>query len=122
MTLAAGLASLAQCHPSTASNRSFAIPDTVPVVTLANGTYTGVYNAQYDQDFFLGLPYSQPPIGDLRLRTPVGLNKTWEGAKSAVSFSPECVQYGVSVSGVHFTQGRFSDKLSTIGSNAPKPK
>lgn len=30
-----------------------------PVVTVKNGTYSGVYSDEYDQDFFLGMPYAQ---------------------------------------------------------------
>lgn len=30
-----------------------------PVVTVKNGTYSGIYSDEYDQDFFLGMPYAQ---------------------------------------------------------------
>lgn len=30
-----------------------------PTVSVKNGTYSGVYSPQYDQDFFLGMPYAQ---------------------------------------------------------------
>jgi hypothetical protein len=30
-----------------------------PVVTVKNGSYEGLYSSQYDQDFFLGMRYSQ---------------------------------------------------------------
>jgi hypothetical protein len=30
-----------------------------PSATVKNGTYTGVYSAGYQQDFFLGMPYAQ---------------------------------------------------------------
>lgn len=30
-----------------------------PTVSVKNGTYAGVYSPQYDQDFFLGMPYAQ---------------------------------------------------------------
>lgn len=32
---------------------------TAPTVTVLNGTYAGVYNDNYNQDFFLGIPYAQ---------------------------------------------------------------
>lgn len=61
-----------------------------PSVQVKNGTYTGVYSPQYDQDFFLGMPYAQPPVGDLRFRTPLGLyNSTWYGSKPATQYSSE---------------------------------
>jgi hypothetical protein len=30
-----------------------------PFVTLKNGSYAGLYSPEYDQDFFLGMPYAK---------------------------------------------------------------
>lgn len=30
-----------------------------PKVSVKNGTYSGIYSAEYDQEFFLGMPYAQ---------------------------------------------------------------
>lgn len=30
-----------------------------PTVRVKNGTYSGIHSPQYDQDFFLGIPYAQ---------------------------------------------------------------
>jgi triacylglycerol lipase len=30
-----------------------------PIATIKNGSYSGVYNPTYQQDFFLGIPYAQ---------------------------------------------------------------
>jgi triacylglycerol lipase len=35
----------------------------VPLVTVRNGTYSGVCCSQYDQDFFLGVPFAQVSLG-----------------------------------------------------------
>jgi hypothetical protein len=35
---------------------------TTPVVTVKNGSYSGIYSSQYDQDFFLGMPYAQVSV------------------------------------------------------------
>lgn len=67
-----------------------------PTAQVKNGTYTGRYSAEYNQEFFLGMPYAQPPIGDLRFRQAQSLNDTWEGAREAWTYSPLCVGYGVS--------------------------
>jgi hypothetical protein len=61
----------------------------VPTAQTKNGSYIGKYSSEYDQDFFLGIPYAQPPVGDLRFRNPVGLNTTWEEPKPATEYSPE---------------------------------
>ncbi|RLN91093.1 hypothetical protein BBJ28_00023527 [Nothophytophthora sp. Chile5] len=65
-----------------------------PTVTVKNGSYYGMYQSTYDQDLFLGMPYAQPPVGDLRFRNPVPLNTTWTDAKNATEYSPECYGYG----------------------------
>ncbi|POS72259.1 hypothetical protein DHEL01_v209348 [Diaporthe helianthi] len=66
-----------------------------PTAQVKNGTYIGRYSADYDQDFFLGIPYAQPPVGDLRFRQAQPLNDTWEGVREALDYSPLCVGYGL---------------------------
>ncbi|KAF4909348.1 Lipase 1 [Colletotrichum fructicola] len=66
-----------------------------PLAQLKNGTYVGRYSAEYNQDFFLGIPYAQPPIGDLRFRQAQSLNETWEGTREAFNYSSLCVGYGL---------------------------
>ncbi|KAF5020563.1 hypothetical protein F66182_7395 [Fusarium sp. NRRL 66182] len=67
-----------------------------PSVDTRNGTYRGVYSAEYDQDVFLGIPFGQPPVGDLRFRNPRSLNTSWSGSRDADKYSPACVGYGPS--------------------------
>ncbi|KAL6915392.1 hypothetical protein FSST1_006887 [Fusarium sambucinum] len=66
----------------------------LPVVTIKNGTYTGFHSTSFDQDFFLGVPYAQPPVGNLRFRTPQPLNATWVDKKPAGNYSDACIGYG----------------------------
>ena len=66
----------------------------VPTAQVLNGTYQGVYSQTYEQDFFLGMPYSQPPVGQLRLAVPQPLNGSWSGIRAAADYSPECIGYG----------------------------
>ncbi len=40
---------------------------------------------------FLGIPYAEPPVGDLRWRPPVAA-KRWEGVRRATRFGPACAQ------------------------------
>lgn len=77
---------------------------TGPVVTLRNGTYRGIYSSSYDQDFFLGIPYAQPPTGNLRFRNPVSLNRSWTGVKNTTEYSSACVGYGTSQIGYNVSE------------------
>ncbi|KAE8307788.1 Alpha/Beta hydrolase protein [Aspergillus transmontanensis] len=65
-----------------------------PTARVLNGTYYGVHNDHYDQDLFLGMPYAQQPVGDLRLRTPQSLNESWTTPRNATEYSPACLGYG----------------------------
>lgn len=58
-----------------------------PVAHVKNGSYAGVHSPEYNQDFFLGIPYAQPPVGDLRFKNPVSLNESWTGQKQATQYS-----------------------------------
>ncbi|KIH87659.1 hypothetical protein SPBR_04773 [Sporothrix brasiliensis 5110] len=62
-----------------------------PTVAVKNGSYSGVYNPEYKQDFFLGIPYAQKPV---RFQQAVPLNSTWDGVHEAVAYPPHCVGYG----------------------------
>jgi hypothetical protein len=79
-----------------ASSQGALLPrqNNAPNVTLKNGSYYGVHSPAYDQDFFLGIPYAQPPLGDLRFNLPASLNTTWKDSKNATDYSPECYGYG----------------------------
>lgn len=89
--LIGNLVAVASALPS--SSRDY---HTSPIVHVINGTYQGVHEFQFNQDFFLGIPFAQSPTGDLRFRNPKSLNSTWNEKRLAVSYSPECVGYGVS--------------------------
>ncbi|KAF7318380.1 hypothetical protein HMN09_00347100 [Mycena chlorophos] len=62
---------------------------TRPSVTIKNGTLLGVDLPQYNQSLFLGIPYAQPPVGDLRLRPPRSVNASF-GTFEATAYSPHC--------------------------------
>src|ERR1700753_3552512 len=65
-----------------------------PTAAVKNGTYHGLRNPTYDQDFFLGMPFAQPPLDDLWFRNPVSLNTTWTGTKNATQYGYACYGYG----------------------------
>lgn len=68
--------------------------DAAPVVTIKNGTYYGSYNPTYNTDYFLGMPFAQAPVGDLRFRLPRPLNTSWIGSRNATEYGYECIGYG----------------------------
>jgi carboxylesterase type B len=65
-----------------------------PTVTVKNGTLEGAHSSTYNQDFFLGIPFAQPPVGQLRFRVPQSINESWSNTYSATQYSAACVGYG----------------------------
>ena len=67
-----------------------------PTANVKNGTLQGRYSPEWDQDFFLGVPFAQPPLGQLRFQRPKSLNKTYDGVLDATQYGYSCYQYGSS--------------------------
>ena len=68
---------------------SFAPPN--PQVTLAHGGQLKGYVGSNGERVFRGVPYAQPPTGELRFRPPK--NKTaWTGVRDALDFGAPCLQ------------------------------
>lgn len=77
----------------TVTGRSLPRADTTPSVTLSNGTLAGAYSSYFGTDSFLGIPYAQPPVGELRYRVPQSVNVSWDGTLDASSYGPACYGY-----------------------------
>ncbi|KAF8637278.1 hypothetical protein AX17_002931 [Amanita inopinata Kibby_2008] len=58
-------------------------------VKLDQATFTGTSNGIVNE--FLGIPYAQPPVGDLRFRLPQALGP-YTGRHDASKFGPSCTQ------------------------------
>lgn len=67
-----------------------------PSVTVKNGTIEGLHSDTYNEDYFLGIPFAQPPVDDLRFRNPQSINTSFDGVLQATEYAPECYGYGVS--------------------------
>ncbi|KAI0265664.1 carotenoid ester lipase precursor [Gloeopeniophorella convolvens] len=60
-----------------------------PTATLDNGTFVGTSSSGVNK--FLGIPFAQPPVGDLRFRLPQP-NSAYTGTHDATTFGPACPQ------------------------------
>src|ERR1700716_3550267 len=59
------------------------------VVNTTEGPVAGL--AEGDVISFRGIPYAQPPVGDLRWRPPAPV-KVWTAARPATQFGAVCAQ------------------------------
>ena len=60
-------------------------------VKTANGVLEGAGRQRSGVRAFKGVPFAQPPVGDLRWQEPQPV-KNWEGARQATQFGPRCMQ------------------------------
>ncbi|KAK2126441.1 Alpha/Beta hydrolase protein [Fusarium oxysporum II5] len=86
-----------------------------PTVQVKNGTYIGTHSNSYNQDFFLGIPYAQPPVRNLRFNTAQSLNTTWTGKKPANSYSAACIGYGSEAIGKPIIGISLNYRLGALG-------
>src|SRR5579872_5805655 len=60
-------------------------------VKTANGVVEATGQPDSGVRSFKGIPFAQPPVGDLRWREPQPV-KNWKGARNADKFGPHCMQ------------------------------
>lgn len=71
-----------------------------PIVNTKNGLIRGLNLVTYKQiDYygFKGIPYAEPPIGDLRFEPPVPV-KNWDGILNATTYPEACIQFSWNIS------------------------
>jgi len=62
------------------------------VVLTLSGELEGAWaDAEAGVSVFRGVPFAQPPVGDLRWRPPVAV-EPWDGTQAATEFGPACWQ------------------------------
>src|SRR5215472_208552 len=64
---------------------------TADLVKTANGTVQGTGQKNSGVRIFRGIPFAQPPVGDLRWKEPQPV-KNWTGVRTATQFGPRCMQ------------------------------
>ena len=83
------------CASSTYAFPAHSTRSSSPTVTVKNGTIAGLHSSTYNQDMFLGVPFAQPPVGELRFRNPQSIKNKFGSTVQATEYAPECVGYGV---------------------------
>ena len=65
--------------------------DKAPVVEVGGESLNGIYVEDGKVAAFLGIPFAEPPIGDLRWRAPQPLTTIVE-KREVTEFAPACMQ------------------------------
>lgn len=68
-----------------------------PTVFIRNGTIIGRNVKTLNQDLFLGIPFAQPPTGNLRFNAPQPANETWATPLNASTYGGHCINYLLSL-------------------------
>jgi carboxylesterase type B len=79
----------------TAQSYSIATHSNAPIVDLGYVKYAGVQNATIGIDYFRGIPFAQPPVGELRWQKPrpIELGNNFTGKTvNATKIAPWCWQ------------------------------
>ncbi|MDQ3821457.1 MAG: carboxylesterase family protein, partial [Acidobacteriota bacterium] len=76
-------------------------------VKTAAGVVEGVGRQASGVRIFRGIPFAQPPLGDLRWKPPQPLKK-WEGVRQAAKFGPRCMQAPI-FGDMNFRSDRMSE-------------
>ncbi len=69
-----------------AQNNAFSVQ-----VAIANGAIEGNYDTKSGIQTYFGIPFAQPPVGDLRWKAPQPLSN-WQGVKETKKFAPRPMQ------------------------------
>ncbi len=76
-----------------------------PKVTVKSGTLEGIDSSGVK--IFRGIPFAQPPVGQLRWKAPQPV-EAWTGVRSAKKFGPDPIQYNA-FGDMIFEAGKFSE-------------
>ena len=91
-----------------------------PAATINNGTLLGIQNSQFHQDYFLGIPYAQPPLGSLRFNLPQPINQSWS-EKQATAYGDWCHSSSLSLPGYTQTGFDHDESEDCLSLNVVRP-
>ncbi|KAK7178687.1 hypothetical protein PSPO01_15266 [Paraphaeosphaeria sporulosa] len=91
-----------------------------PIAITANGTLVGIRNSHYDQDFFLGVPYAQPPMGHLRYNHPQPVNQSWS-RRPVTAYGPWCHSAPLNLPGFSQTGFPHNESEDCLTLNVVRP-
>jgi carboxylesterase type B len=78
-----GLLAIAHGRPTNSTGK--------PTATVKNGTYYGIHSTEWDQDFFLGMPFAKDPE---RFSIAQSLDSAWQDKRPATEYPRHCYGYG----------------------------
>ncbi|TFK31314.1 esterase 1 [Crucibulum laeve] len=93
-----------------------------PEVKIGQTTFTGRDVTGFQQDFFGGIPFAYPPVGNLRFKPPVLKTRLDVSTFDASNFGPGCLQSGAPLGAVSedcLTINVFRPSGTTASSNLP---
>ena len=89
---------------------------TSPQVRVANGILEGALDTGNIQ-IFRGIPFAQPPVGDLRWKEPQPV-KNWKGVRKAIRFGPRPMQIA-QIKDMIFRSEKYSEDCLYLNIWAP---
>lgn len=87
-----------------------AVTSAKDLVQTANGTVEGMGAQPSGVRVFKGIPFAQPPTGDLRWREPQPV-QNWKGVRQAREFGPRCMQARIYDDMIFRSNGNSEDCL-----------
>ena len=84
-----------RCEPVVVPVRAGADADATPndlLVQLTSGNFIGQRSVVNATERWLGIPFAQPPVGNLRFKAPVQITKPAKGVQTATQFGLSCPQ------------------------------